>query len=433
MSLKRKRKLLKLDPINGEPVVKRFLACLTISLLMSVDASAALPVVFTDPVDNDGCGAHMQGNGMCLLLKPFFLFEVAKFESTTPRDGHFSVLNKIELKYERNYATNMNMAVSAIKDAESFLIRRFNGTAFDREETAESYTSNSCNVDGCGWCAEFSVHKDMKRDKYEAKALFRKQMTVDHEEKSQDLCKGRTRVLQGDSYSNEDNIIDLSEVSSNLYVVVVTNSLNVKSLELGIQCHMIDALNLKDKSDLNLSSRCVLVIMPQFDSEIRFTESLVHRHGIQVACISSSDICDQELRELKILISLIIRDIRAEMIKENTKGTLDERIAMFKTKLSTDFFGPYCIRNLSLVETVEYLLLRINRDLRPYSEFSLGGGVSIGGDQENVRYDFQIPRAHVAEIFSYAATQMNCTVTNENGFIFFSSKSKINEDQSNGK
>ena len=79
---------------------------------------------------------------------------------------------------------------------------------------------------------------------------------------------------------------------------------------------------------------------------------------------------------------------------------------------------------------VEYLFLRVNGDLKPYSDFSLGMGVSVDGGK---RYSFQIPRAHVDEIFSYAAAQMNCTVTNNNGFISFTYKSSTQEDQDGDK
>jgi hypothetical protein len=59
--------------------------------------------------------------------------------------------------------------------------------------------------------------------------------------------------------------------------------------------------------------------------------------------------------------------------------------------------------------------------------------VGLEGASEEHRYKFLIPRAHVAEFFSYAAAQMNCTVTNNNGFISFTYKSKTQEGQGGDK
>ncbi len=110
----------------------------------------------------------------------------------------------------------------------------------------------------------------------------------------------------------------------------------------------------------------------------------------------------------------------------------EEFMARHKKILDTELFGPYHVDNLTLVEVVESLFLRVNGDLKPY-DFSLGMGVGLEGANEDLRYTFLIPRALVAEVFSYAATQMNCTVTNNNGFISFTYKSSTQEDQDGDK
>ena len=55
--------------------MNRFLLCFILCQITCVDLSAALPEVFTEPVDKGGCGAYMLGNGICPLRRTFFLFE----------------------------------------------------------------------------------------------------------------------------------------------------------------------------------------------------------------------------------------------------------------------------------------------------------------------------------------------------------------------
>ena len=411
--------------------MNRFLLCFILCQITCVDLSAALPEVFTEPVDKGGCGAYMLGNGICPLRRTFFLFDVAKFESKQSCDNRFSELNQIELKYERNYATNMNMAVSAIKDAEAFLTRYFNGIPFDRVESVDNYASTCSNVDGCGWMAKFNVYKDMKRDKYVAEGLFRKQMSKGHTKGPQNQTSEQHSAFQTRIRNLESKMIETGENAEDLYVVATTNLLDSRTLQLGIRLRIIDTFDFKEVDFYNPSSKCVLVIMPETGRNKDFAEGFVQEYGVQVAFVNSEDKASQNPTELRILTNLIAKDLRAKMAEKtkNDSMTIDERIASFHSRLKVELFGPYHIDNLTLVEVVQYLLLRINRDLRPFSEFTLSGGVSIDDAHADFRYNFQIPKMNVDDIFTYTADQMHCTVTNSDGFIFFTDKSNVDAEK----
>ena len=178
-----------------------------------------------------------------------------------------------------------------------------------------------------------------------------------------------------------------------------------------------------------MSSKCVLMFMLPSEYDKNVVDSLVRSCGIQVAFVSPDERGKGKLNEMKTLIDLMVETRADRMSKEKQMAseTVEEFMARHRKILDTELLGPYHVDNLTLVEVVESLFLRVNGDLKPY-DFSLGMGLGMKGASEDLRYTFLIPRASVAEIFSHAAAQVNCTVTNNNGFISFTYKSGTRED-----
>ena len=406
------------NPLHREG---RFVSCEDFA-----DASKStpnLPETFSMPVDMGGWNVQMIGSGVCKLEKPFFLFDVMRFKSSEPTETEPGHVYEIELEYERLCSTNMNMAVSAIKDAEAYLSECFSflGEPFERKSSSCCYISACSNVDGRGWRAEFKVLQDTKHNKYMAHALFRRNRNAD--ESARNALKERQIELHVEGASNQCGAGKRDDV----YVATPANALNLLALELGVRPYPVDLRALDDETISDISSKCVLMLMLPSVYDKNIVDSLVRSCGIQVAFVSHNKLGKRKLDELHALIDFMveIRDNRGFKEKRIDSVKTEEVKARYRKILDTELFGPYHVENLTLVEAIESLLLRVNGDLQPY-EFSLGMGLEMKGASEDLRYNFQIHRAHVAEIFSYAAAQMNCTVTNNNGFISFSYKSNTN-------
>ena len=389
-----------------------------------------LPEVFSIPVDMGGWNVQMIGSGVCQLEKPFFLFDVVTFKSSDPTETEPSHVYEIELEYERPRSADMNIAVSAIKDAEGFLAEYFYflGESFERKNGKGHYISTSSDVDGRGWRAEFEVRQDVKRDKYVAHALFKRS-------KSAAPSAGNAlKERQIESHAEETRKQQGRATRDDVYVAVTTNAFNPLIQKLGVHPYPVDLHGLDDETRYDMSSKCVLMFMLPSEYDKSVVDSLVRSCGIQVAFVSPDEQGDGKLNELKTLIDLMVETRADRMAKRKQMDSEKEEefMARHKKILDTELFGPYHVDNLTLVEVVESLFLRVNGDLKPY-DFSLGMGLGMKGASEEHRYKFLIPRAHVAEIFSHAATQMNCTVTNNNGFISFTYKSSTQEDQDGDK
>ena len=340
------------------------------------------------------------------------------------------IIPEIELEHERSRATGMNIAVSAVKDAEAYLSECFYflGESFERKNGTGYYTSSCNNVDGRGWRAEFKVRQDVKGDKCVVRALFKRS-------KSADPSAGNVlKERQVESHAEETRKQHGRTTRDDVYVAVTTNALNPLVQKLGVRPYPVDLHALDDETRYDMSSKCVLMFMLPSEYDKNVVDSLVRSSGIQVAFVSPDERGNGKLNELKVLIDLMVEmhDDRLSKEKQMASENGVEIKARHRKILDTELFGPYHVDNLTLVEVVESLFLRVNGDLKPY-DFSFGMGVGLKGSNEEHRYKFLIPRAHVAEIFSYAAAQMNCTVTNNNGFISFTYKSSAQEDQDDDK
>ena len=395
--------------------MRRYLVWLITCGLGLMSAFADLPEIFATPIEKGGYGAHMLGDGVCRFSKRFFLFDIASFRSRQFNHGNIA-LTEIVLEYERGLdkrgpdeetvpLSDMNIAISTLKELETFLVERFKGRPFERREVPGEFTSFCEDVDGCGWCAELSVRTDVKRDKFVAKALFRRQ------------------TLQSNARAN---ISVEGELLDDMYVIVTSPSLNSLVSRLGVKSRMMDLRSLTEETHLNLPTGCVLVIMPPPESGKKVAEGIFNKHAINhVAFVSPGDNENMGLSELKTLIVRIAKDLEKRRLEEKRIEalSLDERTARFHAQLASDLFGPYIVDKLTLPEVVQFLLFRINGEMRWHSEFSLGGMCRIGIGQPATRYSFKIPRMHAEEIFSFAAAHMHSTTfTNENGCIVFEQK-----------
>ncbi len=404
------------NPLHREG---RFVSCEDFA-----DASKFSPTLhetLSSPVDRGGWNIQMIGSGACTLEKPFFLFDTVRFKSTEPTATDPGEVYEIEMEYKKHRAAGMNIAVSAIKDAETYLSENFIPSTFESKKSPGHYTSSCDSVDRCGWHAEFSVHQDTKSDTYIAHALFRRKVNSDaHVENG--LKDQRTE-------SHAEGVRDQlsARKRDDLYVAVTTNSFNQLALTLGVRPYPVDLHALNDELRHDLSSKCILMLMHPSEYDKTIEDALVRSLGIQVAFVSPNELDSYKIDELKALVARMTKshDDRISKEKQIASANIDDLMARHRKSMETELFGPYHVDNLTLPEVVEYLFLRVNGDLKPYSDFSLGMGVSMDGGK---RYSFQIPRAHVAEIFSYAAAQMNCTVTDENGFISFTYNAKKDLD-----
>ena len=413
------------NPLHREG---RFVSCEDFA-----DASKSkpnLPELFSIPVDMGGWNVQMIGSGVCQLEKPFFLFDVLKFKSSDPTETEPGHVYEIELEYERPRSAEMNIAVSAVKDAEDYLAEYFYflGETFERKKGTRQYISTCSDVDGRGWRAEFAVRQDVKGDKCVVHALFKRG-------KSADPSAGNVlKERQIESHAEETRKQQGRATRDDVYVAVTTNALNPLIRKLGVHPYPVDLHGLDDETRYDMSSKCVLMFMLPSEYDKNVVDSLVRSCGIQVAFVSPDEQGGGKLNELKTLIDLMVETRADRMAKEKQKALekVEEFMARHRKILDTELFGPYHVDNLTLVEVVESLFLRVNGDLKPY-DFSLGMGLELKGASEEHRYNFLIPRAHVAEVFSHAATQMNCTVTNNNGFISFTYKSSTQEDQDGDK
>ena len=407
------------NPLHREG---RFVSCEDFA-----DASKFSPTLhetLSKPVDRGGWNIQMIGSGACTLEKPFFLFDTVRFKSSEPTATGPGEVYEIEMEYKKQRAAAMNIAVSAIKDAETYLSENFIPSTFESKKSPGHYSSSCDSVDRCGWRVEFSVHQDTKSDTCMAHALFRRKVNSDARVENE-LKDQRTE-------SHAEGVRDQlsARKRDDLYVAVTTNSFNQLALTLGVRPYPVDLHALNDELRHDISSKCVLMLMRPSEYDKTIEDALVRSHGIQVAFVSPNERDSYKIDELKALVARMTKshDDRISKEKQIASANIDDLMARHRKSMETELFGPYHVDNLTLAEVVEYLFLRVNGDLKPYSDFSLRMGVSMDGGK---RYSFQIPRAHVAEIFSYAAAQMNCTVTDENGFISFTCKAK--EDQDGGK
>ena len=380
-----------------------------------------LPETFSVPVDMEGWNVQMIGSGVCKLGKPFFLFDVMRFKSSPPTATGPGDVYEIEMEYVKQGATNINIAVSAIKDAEKFLTEYFIQSPFESKRRDGHYSSFCEGVDRCGWRVDFTVAQDTNTDKYIAHALFKRNISTDAS--AGNVLKERLVEFNVDETKKRKGMATRDDV----YVASTTNALNTLVQKLGVRPYPVDLHALNDETRLDLSSKCVLMFMLPSEYDKNIVDSLVRCCGIQVAFVSLNKLGKREFDELKTLIDLMVetRDNRMPKEKQYASENGEEIKARHRKILNEELFGPYHVENLTLVEAVESLFLRVNGDLQPW-DFGLGMGLELKGSSENARYTFQTPRAHVAEIFSYAAAQMNCTVTNDNGFISFSYKSNTN-------
>ena len=411
------------NPLHREG---RFVSCEDFA-----DASKSPPAVheiLSTSIDMGGWNVQMVGSGVCELEKPFFLFDVVRFRSSQPTVTGLGGVYEIEMEYEKPCATNINIAVSAIKDAEKFLSEYFIQSPFESKSRQGHYSSFCEGVDRCGWRVEFTVDQDTNTDKYVAHALFKRS-------KSAAPSAGNAlKERQIESHAEETRKQQGRATRDDVYVAVTTNALNPLVQKLGVRPYPVDLHTLDDETRYDMSSKCVLMFMRPSEYDKTVVDSLVRSCGIQVAFVSLDERGSGKLNELKTLIDLMVETRADRMAKRKQMDSEKEEefMARHKKILDTELFGPYHVDNLTLVEVVESLFLRVNGDLKPY-DFSLGMGVGLEGASEEHRYKFLIPRAHVAEIFSYAAAQMNCTVTNNNGFISFTYKSKTQEGQGGDK
>ena len=404
------------NPLHREG---RFVSCEDFA-----DASKSSPTVheiLSMSIDMEGWNVQMIGSGVCKLGKPFFLFDVMRFKSSPPTATGLGDVYEIEMGYEKQGATNINIAVSAIKDAEKFLTEYFIQSPFESKRRHGHYSSFCEGVDRCGWRVDFTVDQDTNTDKYIAHALFKRNINTDAS--AENMLKERLVEFNVDETKKRKGMATRDDV----YVAVTTNALNPLVQKLGVRPYPVDLHALNDETRLDLSSKCVLMFMLPSEYDKNIVDSLVRCCGIQVAFVSLNKLGKREFDELKTLIDLMVetRDDRMSKEKQYASENGEEIKARHRKILNEELFGPYHVENLTLVEAVESLFLRVNGDLQPW-DFSLGMGLELKGSSENAHYTFQIPRAHVAEIFSYAAAQMNCTVTNDNGFISFSYKSNTN-------
>lgn len=411
------------NPLHREG---RFVSCEDFA-----DASKSPPAVheiLSTSIDMGGWNVQMVGSGVCELEKPFFLFDVVRFRSSQPTVTGLGDVYEIEMEYEKPCATNINIAVSAIKDAEKFLSEYFIQSPFESKNRQGHYSSFCEGVDRCGWRVEFTVDQDTNADKYVAHALFKRS-------KSADPSAGNVlKERQIESHTEETRKQHGRATRDDVYVAVTTNALNPLVQKLGVRPYPVDLHTLDDETRYDMSSKCVLMFMRPSEYDKTVVDSLVRSCGIQVAFVSLDERGSGKLNELKTLIDLMVETRADRMAKRKQMDSEKEEefMARHKKILDTELFGPYHVDNLTLVEVVESLFLRVNGDLKPY-DFSLGMGVGLEGANEDLRYTFLIPRALVAEVFSHAATQMNCTVTNNNGFISFTYKSSTQEDQDGDK
>ena len=392
------------------------------------EISPAVHEILSTSIDMGGWNVQMVGSGVCELEKPFFLFDVVRFRSSQPTVTGLGDVYEIEMEYEKPLATNINIAVSAIKDAEKFLSEYFIQSPFESKNRQGHYSSFCEGVDRCGWRVEFTVDQDANADKYVAHALFKRS-------KSADPSAGNVlKERQIESHAEETRKQHGRATRDDVYVAVTTNALNPLVQKLGVRPYPVDLHTLDDETRYDMSSKCVLMFMRPSEYDKTVVDSLVRSCGIQVAFVSLDERGSGKLNELKTLIDLMVETRADRMAKRKQMDSEKEEefMARHKKILDTELFGPYHVDNLTLVEVVESLFLRVNGDLKPY-DFSLGMGVGLEGASEEHRYKFLIPRAHVAEVFSHAATQMNCTVTNNNGFISFTYKSSTQEGQGGDK
>ena len=406
--------------------VGRFVSCEDFA-----DASKFSPTVhetLSAPVDSGGWNIHMIGTGVCELEKPFFLFDVVRFKSSEPTATGPGEVYEIEMEYKKHRAADMNIAVSAIKDAEIYLSEYFIQSPFESKKSSGHYISSCDSVDRSGWCVKFTVHQDTKSDNYTAHALFRR--NLDSDASAGNELKEQHVELHIAEASKQSGTI----IRDDVYVAVTTNAFSRLTKKLGVRPYPVDMRALNDVERLDIPSKCVLMLMGPSEYDKTIVDMLVQRCGIQVAFVSPGEIGSHKLNELKTLIDLMIKshDDRISRKKQIASESEDAFMARHRSILDTEIFGPYHVDNLTLVEAVESLFLRVNGDLRPY-DFSLGMGLEMKGAREDFRYNFQIPRTHVAGIFSYAAAQLNCTVTNQNGFISFTYKPNSELDQGDGK
>ena len=411
------------NPLHREG---RFVSCEDFA-----DASKFSPTLhetLSKPVDRGGWNIQMIGSGACELEKPFFLFDAVRFKSSEPTATGPGEVYEIEMEYKKQRAAAMNIAVSAIKDAETYLSENFIPSTFESKKSPGHYTSSCDSVDRCGWCVGFSVHQDTKSDTCMAHALFKRS-------KSAAPSAGNAlKERQIESHAEETRKQQGRATRDDVYVAVTTNALNPLVQKLGVRPYPVDLHTLDDETRYDMSSKCVLMFMRPSEYDKTVVDSLVRSCGIQVAFVSLDERGSGKLNELKTLIDLMVETRADRMAKRKQMDSEKEEefMARHKKILDTELFGPYHVDNLTLVEVVESLFLRVNGDLKPY-DFSLGMGVGLKGTSEEHRYKFLIPRAHVAEIFAHAATQMNCTVTNNNGFISFTYKSSTQEGQGGDK
>ena len=298
------------NPLHREG---RFVSCEDFA-----DASKSPPAVheiLSTSIDMGGWNVQMVGSGVCELEKPFFLFDVVRFRSSQPTVTGLGDVYEIEMEYEKPCATNINIAVSAIKDAEKFLSEYFIQSPFESKKSPGHYTSSCDSVDRCGWCVEFSVHQDTKSDTCMAHALFRRNGNAD--ESAGNVLKERQVELHVEEASNQSGAGKRDDV----YVATTTQALNPLAVKLGVRPYPVDLHTLNDETRIDLPSKCVLILMLPSEYDKNVLDTLVRRSGIQVAFVSPGEPGKRKLDELKTLIDLII-ETHDERIQQRKNPSL---------------------------------------------------------------------------------------------------------------
>ena len=388
----------------------------TIAIMFNLAALAELPPSLDDVLFSMTGGtnyvAWIATEGEIAFRKPFSLFGSARFRSFHPTNDAPSLHYSITMEKRFYGVASPSNIIESLKQAEGVLQKQFE-QRFSRREDSSSYQSKCIDIDGLGWDASFCVEPVSEGNAmptYIAKAVFYNSL---HKE--------------GRFVSCED-LFNKCECGQSAPVVVVASTPAFSNVckAVGASIRVLDLRNVSQKDLIWITEEVDLILATR-----DFTREELDRlaKAVSVECVNW-DYEDVSPKGVEYLTSIIHkhreeRRICAEILDRRSKMSDEERIAEYYALIEKEDCGPFEFRDALASDVFTGVLQRINSHLRRrHSEYEFSGSYGVTGVEmvndasiTNRHYTLYIPRMPPLKMWQYVAEQLNCSVTNRNGFI----------------
>ena len=222
-------------------------------------------------------------------------------------------------------------------------------------------------------------------------------------------------------------------------VVASTPAFSNVCKAVGASIRVLDLRNISQKDLIWITEEVDLILATR-----DFTREELERiaKAVSVECVNW-DYEDVSPKGIEYLTSIIHkhreeRRICAEILDRRSKMSDEERIAEYYALIEKEDCGPFEFKDALASDVFTGILQRINGHLRRrHSEYEFSGSYGVTGVEmvndasiTNRHYTLYIPRMPPLKMWQYVAEQLNCSITNRNGFIemeqMFTPAEKVN-------